>query len=56
MQSDNMLVHYIARIAMYNVLGTLGINRVILRHKFGVPRENGVQMLCSHMATKHLKG
>ena len=24
------------------VLGTLGMNRVILRHKFGVPRENGV--------------
>ena len=42
MQSDNMLVHYMARRAVYNVLGTLGINRVILRHKFGVPRENGV--------------
>ena len=42
MQSDNMLVHYMARRAMYNVLGTLGMNRVILRHKFGVPRENGV--------------
>ena len=27
---------------MYNVLGTLGMNRVILRHKFGVPQENGV--------------
>ena len=40
MQSDNMLVHYMARRAMYNVLGTLGMNRVILRHKFGVPREN----------------
>ena len=42
MQSDNMLGHYMARRAMYNVLGTLGMNRVILRHKFGVPRENGV--------------
>ena len=42
MQSDNMLVHYMARRARYNVLGTLGMNRVILRHKFGVPRENGV--------------
>ena len=30
MQSDNMLVHYMARRAMYNVLGTLGMNRVIL--------------------------
>ena len=30
MQSDNMLVQYMARIAMYNVLGTLGTNRVIL--------------------------
>ena len=37
-----MLVHYMARRAMYIVLGTLGINRVILRHNFGVPRENGV--------------
>ena len=27
---------------MYNVRGTLGANRVISRHKFGVPRENGV--------------
>ena len=42
MQSDNMLVHYMARRARYNVLGTLGMDRVILRHKFGVPRENGV--------------
>ena len=42
MQSDNVLVHYMARRVIYNVLGTLGMNRVILRHKFGVPRENGV--------------
>ncbi len=42
MQSDNMLVHNMARRAMYNVLGTLGMNRVILRHKFGLPQENGV--------------
>ncbi len=31
-----------ARRAMYNVLGTLGMNRVILRHKCGVLRENGL--------------
>ena len=31
-----------ARRSMYNVPRTLGMNRVILRHKFGVPRENGV--------------
>ena len=31
-----------ARRAMYYVLGTLGTNRVILRHKFGVPRNNYV--------------
>ena len=38
-----------ARIAMYNVLGTLGTNRVILQHKFGVPGENGV-FNCQYMA------
>ena len=42
MQSGNILVQYMARRAMYNVLGTLGTNRVILRHKFGVPRNNYV--------------
>ena len=31
-----------ARRAMYIVPGTLVRNRVILRHKFGMPRENGV--------------
>ena len=31
-----------ARRAMYNVLETLGTNRVILRHKLGVSRETGV--------------
>ena len=42
-----MFVHYMARRSMYNVLGTLGMNRVILRHKCGVPRENGVfNMVC----------
>ena len=40
MQSENILVHYMARRSMYNVLGTLGTNRVVLRHKFGVPRNN----------------
>ena len=39
MQRDNMLVQYMARRTMYNVLGTLGTNRVILRHKFGVPEK-----------------
>ena len=34
---------------MYIVLGTLGTNRVILRHKSGVPRENGV-FNCQYMA------
>ena len=53
MQSDNMLLQYMARraikIYMYNVLGTLVTNRVIiLRHKFGVPRENGV-FNCQYM-------
>ena len=38
MQSDNnMLVQYMARRAVYNVLGRLGTNTMILRHKFGVP-------------------
>ena len=37
-QSQNILVQYMAQRAMYNVLGTLGTNRVKLRHKFGVPR------------------
>ena len=38
-----------ARRAMYNVLGTVGTNRVILRHKSGVPRENGI-FNCLYMA------
>ena len=42
MQCENILVQYMARRAMYNVLGTLGTNRVILRHNFGVPRNNCV--------------
>ena len=33
---------------MYNVLGTLGTNRVILRHTFGVPRNNCV-LNCLYM-------
>ena len=32
-------VQYMARRTRYNVLGTLDTNRVILRHKFGVPRK-----------------
>ncbi len=31
-----------ARRTMHNILGTVGTNRGILRHKFGVPRANGV--------------
>ena len=42
MQSENILVQYMARRAMYNVLGTLGTNRVIKLHTFGVPRNNCV--------------
>ncbi len=42
MQIDNMLVHYMELRAMYNVLGTLAMNRVMLRHKFGVPRDIGI--------------
>ena len=42
MHINHMLVQYMTRGATYNVPGTLGTNRVILRHKFGVPRENGV--------------
>ena len=44
MQSENILVQYMARRSMYNVLGTLGTNMVVLRHKSGVPvpRNNGV--------------
>ena len=36
------LVQYMARRSMYNVLGTLGTNRVVLRHKCGVPRNKCV--------------
>ena len=49
MQSENMLVQYMAQRSMYNVLGTLGTNRMILRIKFGVPRENGV-FKCQYIA------
>lgn len=47
----HILVQYMARRTMYNynVLGTLGMNRIILQHKFGVPRENGV-LICQCMA------
>ena len=37
MHSDNILVQYMAWRSMYNVLGTLGTNRVVLRYKFGMP-------------------
>ena len=46
MQSENILVQYMARRAVYNVPGTLGTNWVILRHKFGVPRKTYVFKLC----------
>ena len=41
-QSENIFVQYMARRATHNVLGTLGINRVIFQNKFGVPRRNCV--------------
>ena len=31
-----------ARRSLYNVLGTLGTNRVVLRYKFGMPTNNCV--------------
>ena len=40
MHSENILVQYMARRSMYNVLGTLGTNRVVLRYKFGMPTNN----------------
>ena len=48
MMRSDMLVQYGARKAMCSVLGPLGTNRVILRHKFGVPREKGV-FSCQYM-------
>ena len=42
MHSENILVQYMARRSMYNVVGTLGTNRVVLRYKFGMPTNNCV--------------
>ena len=42
MHSENILVQYMARRSMYNVLGTLGTNRVVLRYKFDMPTNNCV--------------
>ena len=42
MQSENILVQYMARRSMYNVLGTLGTNRVVLRYKCCMPTNNCV--------------
>ena len=42
MHSENISVQYMARRSMYNVLGTLGTNRVVLRYKFGMPTNNCV--------------
>ena len=42
MHSENILVQYMARRSLYNVLGTLGTNRVVLRYKFGMPTNNCV--------------
>ena len=39
MHSENILVQYMARRSLYNVLGT---NRVVLRYKFGMPTNNCV--------------
>ena len=45
MQSDNMLVHYMARRARYNVLGTLGMNRVIVTTQvWRAPRKRCIQL------------
>ena len=48
MQSDNifiMLVHYMARRAMHNVLGTLGMNMVILYDtSWRAPRKRCIQL------------
>ena len=37
-----------ARTAMYIVQGALTANRAMLRHKYGVSRENGV-FICQYM-------
>ena len=42
MHSENILVQYMARRSMYNVLGTFCTNRVVLRYKFGMPTNNCV--------------
>ena len=42
MHSENILVQYMARRSLYNILGTLGTNRVVLRYKFGMPTNNCV--------------
>ena len=46
MRSENGLVELMARRAMCNAQGVLGINRVILRYKFGMPVDNAEFRLC----------
>ena len=46
MRSENVLVEFMARRAMCNAQGVLGINRVILRYKFGVPVDNAEFRFC----------
>ena len=51
---NDMFVQYIARRAMYNILGTLGTHWLILQHKLGVPRENDV-FICQYMAFEEVQ-
>ena len=46
MRSENVLVGLMAWMAMCNAQGVLGINRVILRYKFGMPVDNAEFRFC----------
>ena len=46
MRSENVLVELMVRRAMCNAQGVLGINRVILRYKFGRPVDNAEFRFC----------
>ena len=43
--NDNVLVSHVAKRTLYNVNGVLGHNRVVLRHKYGIPDANGIDIL-----------
>ena len=43
--NENVLVSHVAKRAMYNVNDVLGHNRVLLRHKCGLPDANGIYIL-----------